>query len=171
MTIKSKKILVITSCSAKKNKISKPIKAINLYNGNLFNFVKKFARIHDFDLRIISAKYGLIHSEEKINFYDKKIENSKDIQHLQKIVIPKLKTIIKNYKRILIIMGDDYKKIINPVRSEKFVYSFDKRGLGGYLSLMSKLLTLEEKILHKLILKNKTISIEIIEKSYKFQTL
>ena len=56
MTLKNKEILVLTSCSAKKKKNSKRMKAIDLYNGDLFNLVKKFVKIHNFNFRTSADK-------------------------------------------------------------------------------------------------------------------
>ncbi len=164
MMLKNKKILILTSCSAKKKKNSKRMKAIDLYNGDLFNLVKKFVKRNNFTFRIISAKYGLISPDEEIEYYNKRIENNEDLQKLQKLVNPKLNKAINSYDKILIIMGEAYKKILDPIKSDKFIYFFDKRGLGGYLSLMSQLLKLEEKILYKLIFENNIINIETIKK-------
>jgi len=166
MSIKNKKILVLTSCSAKKKKISKPIKARYLYEGVFFKKVKKFATQNNFDLRIISAKYGLISPEILIDYYDIKIKNNNDIENLKKKVIPELKKIINNYDKILLLMGEDYKKVVEPLSNERFIYFFDKKGLGGYKSLINSLLTLKEKFLLKLFFeeKEKIVTIDIVNK-------
>ena len=163
MILKNKEILILTSCSAKKKKTPERMKANDLYNGDLFNLVKKFAKRNNFTFRIISAKYGLISPDEDIEYYNKTIENNEDIQQLQELVNPKLNKLLNNYDKILLIMGEDYKKILDPLKNDKFIYFFDKRGLGGYLSLMTQLLKLEEKILYKLIFENKIITIETIK--------
>ena len=163
MTLRNKEILILTSCSAKKKKSPKRMKAIDLYNGDLFNLVTKFVKRNNFAFRIISAKYGLISPGEEIEYYNKKIENNEDIQKLQELVNPKLNKLLNNYDKILLIMGEDYKKILDPLKNDKFIYFFTKRGLGGYLSLMTQLLKLEEKILYKLIFENKIITIETLK--------
>ena len=170
MSLKNKKILVITSCSAKKKRISAPIRAIDLYQGDFFKKVKKFALLNQFDLNIISAKYGLITSDEEISYYNVRIKNHADIQHLKPKVIPKLKNMTYNYDKILILMGIDYKKIIESAVNEKFIHFFDKRGLGGYLSLMNDLLQLNQKQLYKLLFEQKSnpITAKLI-KSYKYK--
>ena len=165
MAVMNKKILVLTSCSAKKKRNSKRMKAIELYDGDLFKLVKKFVTRYKFDLKIVSAKYGLISSEEKIEYYNKIIKDKNDIEKLKELVNPKLKKIVKDYLKVLIIMGEDYKKIIEPIKNEKFVYFFDKRGLGGYLSLMSQILKMKENDLFKLLFEEKTITINLIKQS------
>jgi len=56
------KTLVITGCSKKKEPIDSAfyIKAKDLYVGVLFNKVRKYADINNFDYIIISAKYGIL---------------------------------------------------------------------------------------------------------------
>ena len=170
MSLNNKKILVITSCSAKKNRVSKPMRAIDLYQGDFFKKVNKFALLNQFDLNIISAKYGLITSDKKINYYNAKLKNTDDIENLKPKVIPKLNDIINNYDKILLLMGNDYKRIIEPVVNEKFINFFDKRGLGGYLSLMNDLLQLNHVQLYKVLFEqnNTPITVKLI-KSYKFK--
>jgi len=173
MSLNNKKILIITSCSAKKKRISKPLRAIDLYQGNFFKKVKKFALLNHFELNIISAKYGLLAPDKEINYYDMKIKNNDDIENLKPKVIPKLKNLIKNYDKILLLMGSDYKKIIESVVNEKFIQFFDKRGLGGYLSLMNELLQLNQEQLNKLLFKQNLspITAKLIKSKYKFKKL
>ena len=35
-------------------------------------------------------------------------------------------------------MGNNYRKVLEPFFNEKFIVVFDKRGIGGYLQLVSK---------------------------------
>jgi len=164
MPINNKKVLVITSCSAKKKKES--MKAIDLYEGDFFKKVKKFVKLHNFDFRIISAKYGLLSPDDEIPPYNEKIKNSDDIVILQKKIIPKLYNIINKYDKILILMGEDYKNIIKPISNENFIYFFDNRGLGGYKSLLTHLIKMERKNLSKLLFyqKEKIITVDLIKK-------
>lgn len=167
MPIYNKKILVITSCSAKKKKES--MKAIDLYDGDFFRKVKKFVKLHNFDLRIISAKYGLLSPDDEIPPYNEKIKNSDDIVILQKKVFPKLRNIINKYDKILILMGEDYKNIIKPISNENFIYFFDNRGLGGYKSLLTHLLKMERRNLFKLLFyqNEKIITVDLINNNFK----
>ncbi|MHA1280971.1 MAG: DUF6884 domain-containing protein [Promethearchaeota archaeon] len=164
-----KKILVLTSCSYKKKKGK--MKAIDLYQGDFFKLVKKFAFLNNFDIQIISAKYGLLTPNSIIENYDKKLKDKEDIIRLRNLVEPRLRILIKkkNYDKILVFMGEDYKKVIEPLlktENVKFIIFFDKRGLGGYLSLMKTLLKLNKGKLLKLIFNqdNKIITINTIEK-------
>ena len=71
-------ILIITSCS--KNKASRPMQAKNLYEGQFFKGVKHFSENFGFDLAILSAKYGLISSNQVIKPYNKKIQKKNEIE-------------------------------------------------------------------------------------------
>ncbi|MHA1327029.1 MAG: DUF6884 domain-containing protein [Promethearchaeota archaeon] len=150
---KKRKILVITSCSEKKEKNAKNIRAIDLYKGDFFRLVLKFVKNNNFDLKIISSKYGLINPEDRISSYNMTIKNYESIRKLREKVIPKLKTIINNYEKILLFMGNNYRKVIEPIINDKFITFFDNRGLGGYKSLMNFLLKLKKDELDKLIFK------------------
>ncbi|MHA1232446.1 MAG: DUF6884 domain-containing protein [Candidatus Helarchaeota archaeon] len=150
---KKRKVLVITSCSKKKRNNAKNIRAIDLYEGDFFRLVVKFAKYNNFDLKIISSKYGLINPEDKISSYNMIIKSNESIQKLRERVIPKLKNIIKNYDKILLLLGANYRKVIEPIMTDKFITFFDKRGLGGYKSLINFLLKLNKKDLYKLIYK------------------
>ncbi|MHA1285123.1 MAG: DUF6884 domain-containing protein [Promethearchaeota archaeon] len=79
-----KKTLVITSCSSRKKHTTKKIDCYERYNGQLFNMIKKFVEKNQYDLLILSAKYGLLKPKDKINYYNKKIRNKEDIILLKK---------------------------------------------------------------------------------------
>ena len=160
MSIQNKKILVLTSCSLKKKKTKSAIAAKELYKGDFFKKVKNFASLNNFDLKIISAKYGLVDSNDFISYYDLQIKRKSDIENLRKIVIPKMEKIIPLYDKILVIMGENYKKIVMSP-SDKFLFFYDNRGLGGYKALMNDLLLLNEKKLYKLLFNQDTKQIDI----------
>jgi len=141
--IQTKKTLIITSCSSQKLSHLAPAK--NLYQGTLFKKVKKLADNNHFEFKIISSKYGLLSSNEIISPYDKTIKNERDIMKIRELVIPKLKDIQNNYDLIIIIMGKNYRKIIEPLFDKKYLIIHDSRGIGGLISLISKLLKIPRK--------------------------
>ena len=89
------KILVITSCTSTKLRYAAPAK--NLYQGVLFRKIKKIVNYNSFDFKILSAKYGILDSNDIIKPYEKELKTKKDIIKLRKIVIPYLKNIEKDY--------------------------------------------------------------------------
>ncbi len=67
--------LLILSCSKKKNEFSGS--ALSVYDGVYYRIVKNYLKNNNnIDVKIISAKYGLINSDDKIEPYDYKMTNS-----------------------------------------------------------------------------------------------
>jgi len=66
-----KKRLLIIMCSYRKNLLVKS-KALEVYNGTLFKVLKRNLP-EDIDILILSAKYGLISTNEIISHYDIKM--------------------------------------------------------------------------------------------------
>jgi len=130
------KILVLTGCSQRK--LCYPAPAIELNQGQLFRGIKKLARSNNFDLKILSGKYGLLDSNEIISPYNQKISTKKDILRIRRKSFPKLFRAIERYDLIIVIMGKNYREVIEPVFNDKFIVIYDKRGIGGYLSLISR---------------------------------
>jgi cytoplasmic iron level regulating protein YaaA (DUF328/UPF0246 family) len=136
-----KKTLIITSCSKKKDQSRGEMKSAKRYCGQFFNLTQQFAYKNDYDLLIISAKYGLLRPDDMIENYDLRLNNQKEALQLRSKVIPQLKEIIKeeNYDRIIIIMGKLYKKVIEDLVDERFVFLESKNGIFDYIRKMSQL--------------------------------
>lgn len=140
------KTLIITSCSKKKNEIKSILKASERYIGQMFKATKKFAEINQYDLLIISAKYGLLKPESKIDNYNKRIQNKTQAIDLRAEVNLKLQEIIERerYSRIIIIMGKMYRFIIENLIDERFIILQSKNGIFDYLKKLSKLNNISE---------------------------
>lgn len=130
------KVCVIAGCSQKK--LRKPAPAIELNQGQLFRAIKKLAIKNKFDLKILSGRYGLLDADEIIAPYNQKIRTKKDISKIRIKVLPKLISLWKSYNIIIVIMGKNYRAVLEPLFDNKFIVVYDKRGIGGYLSLLSK---------------------------------
>ncbi len=130
----NKRILVITNCTVKK--LNYPAPAKELYQGPLFKKILKLVEKNNFELKILSAKYGLIDQNKTISPYNKTITNMKEIIKLRKKVIPQLKKIEDNYELIIIIMGRKYRKVLKPLfnNDSKYKMLHDIRGIGGLTS-------------------------------------
>lgn len=139
--MQDKKILILTACS--KKKLLDPAPAKEFYRGQLFQMIRNLTSQNNFDLRILSGFLGLLSPNEIVNPYDRKLQDNKeDIERIKALTIPKLLPLIPQYDIILVIMGKTYLKVIQPLINSKFIIIFDKRGLFGYLSLVSKWLKL-----------------------------
>ncbi|MHA2036859.1 MAG: DUF6884 domain-containing protein [Promethearchaeota archaeon] len=130
------KVAVIAGCSQKK--LSLPAPAIELNQGQLFRSIKKLTFQNNFDLKILSGKYGLLEPDQIIEPYNQKIKTKADILRIREKIIVKLCQIWRDYEIIIIIMGGNYRQVLKPFFDNKFYVIFDKRGIGGYLSTVSR---------------------------------
>lgn len=146
--MESKRILVLTACS--KKKLPHPAPARTFYRGQLFQMIQKLTSQNDFELRILSGLLGLLTPNDIIRPYDHKLQNTKkDIERVKALTLPKLNPLIPQYDLIVVIMGKTYLNVIEPVITDKFLIIFDKRGLFGYLSIVSQWLKLSKPRLIK----------------------
>ncbi len=132
------KNLVILACSQKKAESTQ--KAQDLYQGSLFKLGRRYAEINHFDFVILSAKYGLIHPDDKIAPYNQRLNNKKDVKKLQEKVLPQLKPMIDSYDRIITVGGKFYREVIEPLDCDKFENIVDNRGIGGMLQKLKILI-------------------------------
>ena len=152
---KNPRILVITSCSKKKEQKAK--KAVDLYKGQFFLGIKRFCEKNDFDLMVLSAKYGLI-KDEIIAPYEQRLKNTKkDINRLHAIAFPKFKDLIPKYDYIIFLMGKTYVSVLN-TNSPKIRYATDPTGSGGFNQLIVKLNNLSKEGFISLIKQKKTFN-------------
>jgi len=113
--------LLIISCSKRKKNIDSDIEAIKLYDGVVFRTIRKTILEHQFfellDILIISAKYGLIKSTDKIRYYDELMTENK-AKLLKPQVIEKIQKILRNnYNEIFINLGERYIPLIENIRN------------------------------------------------------
>lgn len=128
--------MIIAGCSQKKLNYAAP--AIKLNQGQLFQSIKKLAKSHNFALKILSGKYGLLDSNQIISPYNQKIRTKKDVLRVRRLITHRLIEIHKDYDLIIVMLGKKYLDVIEPLIDNKFLILYDRRGIGGYLSLFSK---------------------------------
>ena len=107
MINQNKEYLLLLPCSKKKKRV--PIaRAIELYNGPFYQIIRKNYQ-EKIDIFIISAKYGLINSNELISFYDQMMttERAKELSGIIKMDLEKILQ-IKDYDEIFINLGKKY---------------------------------------------------------------
>lgn len=110
--------ILIISCSSKKNDVTNS-PAIDLYNGVFFSVIKRAMREmpeirEKFRLLIVSAQYGLICAESRIDNYDLKM--TPQIAKIQKEEnTNRLKDFIRNNSicDITVVMGKQYLESID----------------------------------------------------------
>jgi len=131
------KILIITGCT--QTKLRSEAKALDIYQGPLFKKVRKFIKYKGIELKILSAKHGLIEKNLLIKPYNKYIKTNKDIEEIQEEVLEKFNKIEKNYDIIILIMGKKYREVFKPVfNHSKLKMIHDPRGIGGMISKMNE---------------------------------
>lgn len=101
--------LLILSCSQMKK--GKRTAAINLYDGPAFKVVRKYLKNNDgVEVKIISAKYGLIDKSKIIEPYDLKLSAEKAAEYRKKY-LQEVKTLQSSYKEKLLFGGKNYRLV------------------------------------------------------------
>lgn len=101
------KYLLIMSCSKKKIR-EKNMEALHLYDGPAFHIVRA-SNPANTDIMILSAKYGLIFSDELISYYNRKM-TSKRVKQLKQKNKATMERLLqdKEYKEIYVNLGKQY---------------------------------------------------------------
>lgn len=107
--IDKRKLLIMSCSKAKKEGVGK---SIDIYDGPAFRVVRKYLKQSDsIEVRIISAKYGLIHQYEEIENYDEKISKDKAAQFRQRYQ-RELRTLFSSFDEVLFHGGPTYKLVL-----------------------------------------------------------
>jgi len=145
---KGQKVLVITGCTKEKLGYDASAKAPakRMYQGRLFKTVRKYCETMKFDYVIISAKYGLIHPDKTIGGYEKVLRRKEDIKRIQPLVEETLRLLLKNYDKVVVIAGKQYREVLQNLWDERFV-AIKSRGYGDLCSIVSKAIPKEKTLL------------------------
>lgn len=130
------KILLIIGCSQKKLDYAAPV--IDLNQGQLFRSVKKVGLKFNFEIMVLSGMHGLLRSNDVIEPYNNKIRTKTDILRVRRQISEDLLILMDMYDKIIVMMGKAYREVLYPFYNEKFYILYDKRGIGGYLSLFGR---------------------------------
>ena len=106
----SKERLLILSCSdAKRVGLGK---AIDIYDGPVYRVVRKYLAQNDsLDVKIISAKYGIISKDTPIESYDEKLTYEKALRYRSQYS-REIRTLLSTYKDVIIFGGSIYQSVI-----------------------------------------------------------
>lgn len=105
-----KKRLLIMSCSQSKKRIKGT--TLEVYNGKSYQVVKKYLRKYNgLDIRIVSAKYGLISSRSEIEFYDEKMTSEKARIYRRKYS-KEINTLLSSYEDVFFFGGNLYRGVL-----------------------------------------------------------
>ncbi len=104
---KNKKYLLILPCSKQKKELY-GTSALELYDGPFYRVVRK-NQPQNLDILILSAKYGLIRSDNLISHYDQ-IMTPKRAEELANEIMMKLERTFRNedYDEVFINLGKNY---------------------------------------------------------------
>lgn len=153
------KTLVITTCVKAKRKGRH--KAKDLYISDLFKKMRKFVETYNYYWRIISAKHGLINPEDMIDSYEDESLDQFKLLHgqrtedlktkkekLRKIIEAQLRPVLKNYERIILMCGKNYRDIILPLLEEKEVTNYFEgtKGIGEIKQKLSIDIALKKQL-------------------------
>ena len=110
--------LLIVSCSHRKIQVPEPIPAIDRYDGPTYRTLRKMRRegmlSTALDIRIVSAKYGLIHSHKPIGLYNQLMTPRRADElrpHIQ-AELQSLMNISKGYDQVFINLGKTYRQTL-----------------------------------------------------------
>ena len=115
----TERYLLILSCSERKKRLpATPIPAIERYDGPFYRIIRKAFRehgkLHNLDVMVLSAKYGLIDLNEKIATYDQRmtLEMAGGMAgNAYSSLANRLKT--NQYKEVMINLGKQYMMALN----------------------------------------------------------
>jgi len=116
LTEKDLSRLLLLSCSQRKKFDEELLPAIDRYDGPAYHVLRRYLRQDStlsVDVRILSAKYGLIPANYYLPYYDRRLtKEQSDKLHYQ--VITELETVLssKSYTNLLICLGRDYLETI-----------------------------------------------------------
>ncbi|RYJ08307.1 peroxide stress protein YaaA [Halogeometricum borinquense] len=129
--------LLLQGCSKRKRDITGTCPAIELYDGYFFRILGKAASENvlrdDIDVRILSAKYGLITPSRQIASYDQQMTLQR-ASELRESVIQTIKKEVSEgpYERIWVNLGNKYQQAIEGLDSE---INADVQHLNGRLGV------------------------------------
>ena len=144
---KGQRVLVITGCTKEKLGYNASIKAPakQMYQGRLFKTVRHYCEAMGFDYVIISAKYGLILPDNIIGGYEKVLRTKEDVKNIQSQVEERLRPLLKNYERIIVIAGKKYREVLQDLWDDRFM-AIKSKGYGDLCSIVKKSIPKEKSL-------------------------
>lgn len=137
----NKKLLII-ACSKRKSLFAKRLRAFDLYDGVIYRVIKKFPKrvLDNYDVVIISAKYGLINPNDIIETYDLKMTN-KIAAFMKEEVSKKIEKLFdRSYKKIIVCLGKTYLSSIEDTFLKDQRVFIVPGGIGSKMKNLKKIL-------------------------------
>jgi hypothetical protein len=142
------KALLLIACSNRKVKTQKLIPALERYDGGTYRVIRKMQREIGFprnvEIKIVSAKLGLIDASERIPYYDQRMNKQRAKELGPKVHKELRKYIAKNrISEIYIDLGSDYLPVIeNLIVPSKIELLMAQGRIGERLRLLKEWLFL-----------------------------
>jgi hypothetical protein len=111
------KTLLITSCSA--TKLDHPAPAKQLYCGDIFKKSLQLAQQNGWDVRIVSAKHGMVTPDTVLEPYDLKMQGMAVRSAIQPQVMAEAQKLFPLYDKVVLIMGAEYRKLFDPLTKRR----------------------------------------------------
>lgn len=148
---KGDKILIVTECTKRKLNYDGTIiaKAKYMYQGRIFKVVRKYSETMGFPYVIISAKYGLVIPDENISGYEKVLRTNEDVENIRSTVETKLKPIIDEYDKIVVIAGDKYRRVLSNLLDARF-NSIKSKGYGDLCRIIEQAIPKDKTLIEYL---------------------
>lgn len=131
-----KRYLLLISCSNRKVETNIGLPAIERYDGGTYRVIRKMQREKIFpnniDVKIISAKFGLIDSETNVPYYDQRLDKQR-VAELKSEVQRKFLDLISTdkYSKVYVDLGKDYLALITDLdnaTNKKLIFSQGRIG-------------------------------------------
>lgn len=127
--------LLVQSCSKSKNQAQSPGSAFDIYDGYYYKILKKAINdgtlVDGLDICILSARYGLLDPDDKIEVYDQRMDAAR-ASELRSEVTEGIKSRVTevSYDEIVINAGKTYRAAIDHESLPAPVYEIPGDGLG-----------------------------------------
>jgi len=147
--------LLLLSCSQRKKFEEGSLPAIDRYDGPAYRVLRRYFKQslrESVEVRILSAKYGLISPNCNLPYYDRRM-TEEQAESLRQEVLTSLDAILNSqtYKNFLICLGKDYTKAIYGYESiipDGLTVQVATGGLGRKLSILHDWLYGDSSNLH-----------------------
>jgi len=126
--------LLVQSCSATKNHVTEPTRAIEVYDGYFFRIIKKQCERAHLDQILnfgFSAEHGILCADDEITNYDRRMTPSR-ASELREYVTEDLRHCISNgdYETAIMNMGSVYTQAFGDISNQNNVDITYIKGMG-----------------------------------------
>lgn len=127
--------LLVQSCSATKNRVTEPTRALDVYDGYFFRIIKKAIRDGEFnsdvDICILSAEHGLIDADDTITTYDRRMTPSRAEELRESVTNGICKRVDEeDYNKVVLNLGKEYFQAVGDLTEQKNVETSTIHGGG-----------------------------------------